>query len=256
VDLLSIIYSLFVLVLLLIVLIGWLAVFHWQTQRALQWWFEQQQQWLCQEAEQVRNGLLQETFAMRRCLEVRLTSGKEEPVQEQQTWIDRIKELDGYLVRLSDDLSPPYLETSLPLAIQSWAQRLKSLSEGRSKAIALHLPTTWHPEPLIRSQTVLTSLNHALHLQGDSPATEILIQLREHQLWADLMVQFHYPTPEDAMKTARSRELHYLIRAFQVLTSGQSDYRRRQSEICLHFRWQLPRNTVKTYHMLSETKEN
>lgn len=220
----------------------WLAVVHWDTQRALQWWFERQQQWLYQEAELVRNGLLQETFVLRRYLEASLQS-EVELRQAQPGWIDQVRELDSHLVRLSDDLSPPYLEASLPLAIQEWAKRCDSNAAAAvaRKAIALDLPATWYLEPVTRNQMILTSLDYLLTLvrSGEAPVAEVKIQLHADHGWGELVLQVDYPNVTAAVQAVRPRELRYLRRAFQTLALGHSYHRRQQQQVFWHFRWRL-----------------
>lgn len=221
----------------------WLAVVHWQTQQALRWWFEQRQRWLCREAEQVRNGLLQDTFVMRRRLELNLDE------EMQQTWIEQMKHLDGHLVQLSDNLAPPYGEVSLPLAIRDWAKRFEAIATpGAPQAIALTLPDTWHSEPVTRSQMILVSLDQLLHLVAtqNNVAAEmpISIELRNRQPWGELVVQIHYASVEAAQKAGRSSELKYLPRAFQVLASGRCSHQRQQQTVSWRFRWRHNQDKV------------
>ncbi|MBD1866470.1 hypothetical protein H6F95_03950 [Cyanobacteria bacterium FACHB-471] len=229
--------------LLLVSGLVWLAVVHWQTQQALRWWFEQRQRWLCREAEQVRNGLLQETFVMRRRLELSLD---EDGVQH---WIEQMKYLDGHLVQLSDNLAPPYGEVSLPLAIRDWAKRFEAIATpGAQQVIALTLPDFWHSEPLIRSQILLTALDQLLHLvatQNNADAEmPISIELRNRQHWGELVVQIHYASVEAAQQAGRSPELKYLPRTFQVLASGRCSYRQQQQTVSWCFRWQYAHDKV------------
>lgn len=221
-----------------------LAVFHWQTRQALRWWFEQRQRWLCREAEQVRNGLLQETFVMRRRLELSLDG------DELQHWVEQMKHLDGHLVQLSDNLAPPYGEVSLPLAIRDWVKRSEAIAThpGVHRAIALTLPDSWPGESPTRSQMILTSLDQLLHLVAtqNNKAAEmsISVELRERQPWAELMVQIHYASVATAQRGGRSPELKYLQRAFQVLTPGRCFQRRRQQTLFWYFQWQRTQNKV------------
>jgi len=230
---------------------AWLAVFYWETQQALQWWFQQQQRWLCQEAERVRNGLLQDTFVLRRDLEGSPQASEENLEHVQHRWLHQIQQLEGHLIRLSDDLSPPYLETSLPLSIRKWVQHIEGTSINQSvmqQPIALDLPSAWQPEPLTHNQIILTSLDYLLALVTSETESvpPVMIRLQAHPHCAELVVQVDYPSVAAAVKGVRSRELGYLRRSFWVLASGRSYYRRQQQVVFWHFRWRLSHGKVET----------
>ncbi len=209
----------------------WLAVFHWQTQRALQWWFDQQQQWLYREAEQLRNGPLQETFVMRRQLE--LHPEPDCPLTAHPNWMAQVDQLNGQLMRLSDDLSPPYLETSLPLAIQAWVK-----DHGLPIA-ALNLPERWQPEQPTRVSLILAALDHLQRLSSQHAGilTELSMQQSPQHAWADLIVRIDYPTVAAARQVGRSPEMAALMRAFQVLAPGRCTRQQQQQQIRWRFRW-------------------
>ena len=73
-------------------------------------WQQNQAEWLDQEAETIRNGLLQDLFAVRRKLE--LLDG-----QATDCLVD-FEHLYHSLKHLADRLSSPYIHDSFPLAIQ------------------------------------------------------------------------------------------------------------------------------------------
>lgn len=234
----------FVTFLLLIGGLMWLAVFHWQTQQALRWWFEQQHDWLCREAEQVRNGPLQETFVMRRQLEMNPAemnpdSPSKAPA-EQPAWIVQVTQLNGQLVRLSDELSPPYLETSLPLAIQAWAQ------DECLPGLMLCLPPSWPTEPTVRVSLVLSMLTHLLRwsMQTSEPPTVAALELGQQMSWdvwpvGVLTVRLDYPTADAAAAVGRSPHSVFLSRTFAVLAPGRCTQRQQQQRIVWQFRWRL-----------------
>lgn len=229
----------FVTFLLLIGVLMWLAVFHWQTQQALRWWFEQQHDWLCREAEQVRNGPLQNTFVMRRQLEMNSDS-LSKPLTEQPAWIAQVTQLNGQLVRLSDELSPPYLETSLPLAIQAWAQ------DECLPGLMLCLLPSWPAEPTARVSLLLSMLTHLLRwsMQADEPPTVASLELGQQVSWGVqpvgvLTVRLDYPTAAAADEVGRSPHSVFLSRAFAVLAPGRCTQRQQQQRIVWQFRWRL-----------------
>jgi hypothetical protein len=92
-----------------------------KTQRALHWWQNRQAQQSHQAAEEIRNKLLQTSFSLRRNLEVAL-GNETSDISLDRAWLNTLDGLHNDLKLLSDCLSPPYLEESLPLVIQCRAE--------------------------------------------------------------------------------------------------------------------------------------
>jgi hypothetical protein len=98
-----------------------------QARRSLRWWHGQWSRHLHQEAEAIRNGLLQETFVLRRQIEL---------YQAQATTAEQVlataDQFHLALKALSDRLSPPYSDDSLPHALRhsvaAWQLRYPTLA--------------------------------------------------------------------------------------------------------------------------------
>ena len=120
---------------------------HAQPEQLLRWWHQHQTQWLTGEADAIRNGLLQDLFAIRRQLEL-VTAGE-------SAGLATVEQLYGALERLGDRLSSPYLEESLPLALQhalnDWPAQLH---------LKVELPTRWSPEPIETVSLLISIIDH------------------------------------------------------------------------------------------------
>ncbi|MFQ4138729.1 hypothetical protein PGN35_020685 [Nodosilinea sp. PGN35] len=111
----------------------------------LRWWHRHQAQRLNREADAIRNGLLQDLFAVRRQLELLPGSGG----------LAAVEHLYQALDALGNRLSSPYLHDSLPLAIQQaladWPPQVPTRAE---------LPSHWPAEPVEHTLLLLAVLNH------------------------------------------------------------------------------------------------
>ncbi|HEY9734711.1 MAG TPA: hypothetical protein V6D06_00460, partial [Trichocoleus sp.] len=86
----------------------------------LRWWYQQQTRLLIDEADTIRNGVLQDVFALRRHLELLCQDALEPNACE--PCLQDVERIYKALQSLSDRISSPYLEDSLPLAIQHFLQ--------------------------------------------------------------------------------------------------------------------------------------
>ena len=126
----------------------------------LRWWQQKQMTNLRQEADSIRNGVLQEVFAIRRRLELCAESPGDRDCDRfslacaPRTVELGLEKIHASLSQLSDRLDPPYVQDSLPLAIGYAADQWKA-----ALPITTHLPQTWPPEPAMQSHLLLTFLN-------------------------------------------------------------------------------------------------
>jgi hypothetical protein len=216
--------SILVLVLLLISLL--------KTQRALRWWQSRQAIQSHQVAEDIRNGLLQKSFSLRRNLEVALGDATGD-IPLNQAWLNALEDFHNDFKRLSDRLSPPYLEESLPLAIQYRVEEWQLHYPGCE--FTLDLPAHWQAEPSEHSLVLLTALDELWRLVCSRPVPHRSIHLRLQiesamaVLWIQLLTSEEF-SPESA-------DLSHLARAFGALTGGTCTYQHQQNQLTMHFRW-------------------
>ncbi len=226
-----------VILLISIITLTWQLISSWKTQQALQWWYSRQEYQRHQAAEEIRNGLLQKAFALRRNLEVTQPSpGIPSPAQP-QIWLNTLEELNHDLNRLSDRLSPLYPEDSLPLALHARVEQWRSAYPHCQ--FTLDLPAQWPTEPYSRRQTIIAVLDELFHLALSQPtaALGVAIHLRpEQQDHGSLDVEIQTP---NFSSSDFKNQISQLARIFTVLGAGRYIYRYRKNCFSSDFSWRL-----------------
>lgn len=199
---------------------------------AIQWWYQKKLRQLESEANLIREQLLQESFAMRRSLE--LTSMKSDKFAAcHQKYVEQLENFHSSLKELSDRLYPPYLNEGLPFALQYsvklWRERLPEYQ------FKLNLPQKWQPKSSANDFIVLNILEVLLHIQEAKNLSNnlIFIDLEQNpsidkfndQLKvvfvgekSNIFIADSDRTEEDTY--GNRRELQYLQQIFEGLTSG------------------------------------
>lgn len=207
----------------------------------VRWCYRHQAQALHTEAESIRNGILQDLFALRRKLELScpLVGGEdctEEPCLED------IEQIYTALETLSDRLSSPYLQDSLPLAIQHALRPWQTAVD-----LTLDLPSTWAVEPPEHITLILTLLRYSLSaLAAVSARCQISLkiepQTRRLTLQATYAPRLTPPfsgtitaTPNPSQMDDQADELPHLLQAFQAISGGETAWEQHPGET----RWQL-----------------
>ncbi len=221
-------------------------------EQAWQWWYDKQLRQLDCEASQIRDGLLQQSFVMRRNLELSLLNRKEFSSPIFQEWLTKLENLHSSLQELSDRLSPPYLSEGLPLAIQYLVQKWQT--QQPSFQFKLQLPSNWLNKSAARNRIVLTCLEEILQItlarlkantftkpgsitQEIQQKVSILITLDKKQEQNQLKIQITYPDSASAIALQQYQEIKYLRQSFMLLTSGQCCYQCQQQMDEWCFRW-------------------
>jgi hypothetical protein len=199
----------------------------YQVRQAFQWWSERQfrHQWL--ESDRIRNGMMQEMFALRRGLEL----WQNQDTQNSIGWLAQATHLQRSLEQLCHQLSPPFIEDSLPLAIQSMAESWQFES---SCSTQVDVPTDWQAEPQSEDYVILATLSELLRLslcyhQGMQP---IQIKLTQVNQSAELIVRV-----ETAKALTHCDEWTYLSRCFRYLVGGTGTYQQTSESITWLLRW-------------------
>ncbi|MEL6224176.1 MAG: hypothetical protein AAFR31_16195 [Cyanobacteria bacterium J06627_8] len=203
------------------------------TQDALQWWHQQQVNRLHDGAELIRDGILQELFAIRRELE--LTYDNQASVSHDQ--IRQLEELHHQLEAFSNQLSPAFSRDSLPLAfqhvIQQWTQ------QHPNHTVLTQLPKTLHPIGA-KGQIAVTVLEE-LFLFFSNHLTEeasINVELIHTEDSVTLGVGLCSSAFHQCKAIARLREVAYLQQSFEFLTQGHAVQSVASSKIDWQFTWQ------------------
>lgn len=225
---------------------------------AIQWWYQKKLRQLKSEANLIREQLLQESFAMRRSLE--LTSMKSDKfAPRHQKYVEQLENFHSSLKQLSDRLDPPYLNEALPLALQHLVKRWREqLPEYQFR---LNLPQKWQPESSADDFMVLNILEDLLNIQKPHTLSNNLIAIDlEHNSFMNkfenqLRVMFagekttksksdsdwrSHLASRDRVKGdiyGNCQELQYLQQTFESLTSGScSNILTEDSDVWL-FNW-------------------
>lgn len=196
------------------------------------------------QSDRIRNSLLQDTFAIRRSLELSLASDGWESIQSRQGWLSQIEQLHSSLEALSDALTPPYLEDSLPLALQALLESWRS----SHPEIDIHteLPSVWAEKDAGYHSTLLSTIDELLNiaLSEELNPVKVRLTLQARQKLGELSVQVTYPDRACLMSLYRSQDLTRLIQVFQFLTSGWCSQRQHHLTALWHFSWRLPNSLI------------
>lgn len=251
---------------IVLIAIGWATTTYWLTRKwlrqklAWQWWHEQQALQLHHQAEMIRDGLLQQAFAFRRYLESTEKNAERhtlrrddsaQPVDEQSgRWIEQFQGFYQSLESLSNQLSPPFVADSLPLALQfalkDWArgQRLfqGGLPQGKSQspvALQFDVPADWPPSSPEKTQIILstvTGLLNALMPPDDFPKQLQLTLSRESAL-CTLTFRLSGSEAQALQNMPEKPEVQHLKEIFHSLGTGRLEISHEGAAIAGHLYW-------------------
>lgn len=212
-----------------------------EVQDALQWWHYRQSLHIQRQVEQIREGLLQEVFSVRRSIELLKTGESSRFDEKRQHWLAKVEEIHRSLEQLSHRLSPFYVEESLPLAIQYGLDQQQQINSE----VSIELPHDWTNELPERNRVILIMIDELLRI-ASPPLTGLCLPLRiclkTQNGLGELAVQISYPDRQSIASCCNSKELRYLEQSFRLLTSGWCLHRRQGLMITWYFYWRL--NTV------------
>ena len=223
---------------LFVALLSWLFPSNHKTRQAFQWWQQQQVNRLHNGAELIRDGILQELFAIRRSLE--LAHDEHEAVYHDS--LQRLETLHLRLEQISNALSPAFIRDSLSLSIQHVLQQWQS--QHPSITLSIQLPHDLR-EPTLASRVVFTTLEELLALidkeLDDETLLEVVLEYQDNT--AILMVRVSNLNRRQSHAIAHVKELSYLHQSFQFLTNGHSTQVVHGSWIEWRFKWLVPLQT-------------
>jgi hypothetical protein len=240
----------------------WLiALYAWQKkvccqQQAWCWWYRQNTLQSHDIAEAIRDGPLQQAFALRRSLE---TAGWQpsEPALSSTThtapeispeqaarWLEVFQSLYQTLVRLSDQLSPPFVTDSLPLALQFTLKNFTLKNQQPANSTLNFdlkvIPADWSLAHSDQNQAVLSTVTSLLTLllpTSDLTQPVILTLNCENAL---NILTIHLPPAGHgpSLKTAELAEIQHLKEIFYSLTAGQLAVDQTATSLMGHLCWQ------------------
>ncbi|RUT00812.1 hypothetical protein DSM106972_072210 [Dulcicalothrix desertica PCC 7102] len=209
----------------------------YRTKNALQWWYETQSIEFNEEAEFAKNGLLQESFFLRRSIELldgNLTSNSG---KVKEKYLNSIEKIYDAVTELINHLSPAYVNDSLPLAIQYLVSAWKIKVTAASWVTKL--PVDWDNESPIHSRVLLSLLNRLFQviLSQQQIPQQIQVCLAKQGDLNGVTVNFNYQDTLIVNKIRRIKELDYINKIFAILISGKFYYYQKDAILICRLNW-------------------
>lgn len=186
-------------------------------EKALQWWYARKLRQLESEANLIKEQLLQESFAMRRSLE--LSSDKLGfCTASHQKYLKRLESFHSSLKQLGDRLYPSSLNEGLPYAIEQSSQQWQQLFGYQFQ---LNLTQNWVSVTPMVDFIILSILEDLLRIQVEKTLSNNLVFIDLEQNVFDGKTNNRLKVVLAAEDTlSNDRELEYLQQMFESLTSG------------------------------------
>lgn len=238
---------------------SWLAPNKKLDQSALQWWHQRQCDRQHHSAELIRDGVLQNLFALRRSLE--LTHVQQQPVSSEQ--LRQIESLYGELETISNHLSPAFSRDNVTLAMHHILNQWQS--DHPTVNLSSHLMANAssehsmgdHPISLMLLEDCLESMegnlseraaiditfansasNHPPNPSPNpSPQKALTQPLNDQHPTATLVL--HIQEANDHHRRAIATHFVYLCRSFILLTGGTSTHTQGDDWLQWQFCWPL-----------------
>jgi hypothetical protein len=227
-----------IIIIICIVVVWWLINSRHRTQQAMIWWHDRQYAKMCQEGEAIRNGLLQESFVVRRHLELSALDSSGIQFSQHQYYLTTIEKFHHSLKELSDYLFPAHIDDSLSLAIKHLLVEWKLHSPELK--LSMDLPADLKSDrPQVR-RIILMALEEILHLSSVNSYSQNLklvslsVDLKNQEYFSKLKVEFNY---KNLCQGTQTIEYDYLRRAFHFLTFGKCWYCRQGNAEIWYFHW-------------------
>jgi hypothetical protein len=210
---------------LVLLLLG-VSVSYLRMQRSLRWWQARQSEYQSAQADLIRDGVLQDSFALRRSLEFALTHPGDDLVPNPltglaQKWLGQVEAIQSTLETVSNHLAPPYCTDNLPLAVrfllEQWQQQHPNVT------VTVTSIGGWCQQPGDSNRIVLMALHELLQLTQPEGVDPVALQanLQQHNQVQELII--HLSTPDlSKVKTLWDQQaLTSLQQSFGCLTSGR-----------------------------------
>ena len=194
---------------------------------------------LNQEADLIRNGLLQEMFAIRRRLELSCQAQPNAKAFGCENRLAELKHISTLLESLSNRLESPFLQDSLPLALQHAMQPWREKIQLRTK-----LPHSWEPEPVEHTRLMIMLAENLLRQLATAAISphhcDVTLQ---HQ--ADIKIltfrALYRELPPPSLTAEASRSLKPILETFQIFTQGEYNQDFQPRSLTWMLRWKTQR---------------
>lgn len=210
-------------------------------QQTLQWFYTKQVYRSSAQAEIVREQLLQKAFALRRALELSALTATSEASEQLNHCLELAEALNHSLEKVSNELLEPFVEDSLPLALQHF---LKGWRETWDEVdLTLNLPSEWPWQQTVKYSLLLWCLYECLHLcqartKAASPKALHLTLVHENNI-AKLQLTFRGQSLQEAGISSGIDELAYVRQVFQILMPGRCKLECSSSQLTGEFSWSV-----------------
>jgi hypothetical protein len=215
-----------------------LVISYRQIQQALQWWFHRESLRLFLESEGIRDSLLQQSFIIRRSLELLPVNERELSIYKIQECLKKIDKLHQCLVQLSERLFPSYPQGNFPLTLQSVLEHW--VASHPNIYCDINLPTCWRHESVEYSLIVVHFLEELLRIAVPETLApiSIYIHLKEQNHKAKLIVQITYPNKSTLiLHSSHQPEFKILSKSFGFLTSGKCSFFQKNLNMTWYLCW-------------------
>jgi hypothetical protein len=210
-------------------------------EEALQWWYHKKLGQLESEANLIREQLLQESFALRRSLELSSIKSNEFVSSSRQQYVAQLENFHSTLKEISDRLFPPCLNEGFPSALQYLVNKWREQFPGCQ--FDLGLPPNWHHKSKDHNFIALNIVEELLFVQiGESLAKNlIIIELTQNflsqQLNNQLKITFVEQESNKQLLKNNQQELKYLQKSFECLTLGSCENILTKDRNTWSFKW-------------------
>jgi len=204
--------------------------------QAIHWWQRQTMAKQEANAEMLREGALQELFALRRSLELSLAADPSEAAERQLCWLSSLSQISLSLDQLKQTLHPAYISDSLPLALQSRVERWRR--QMPQTQFSLTIPPIWPVNCSYGNWLLLTVLDEMmLFLEPYLIAgATIALGLEHHLLMQKLTINLVNASLNGAL-LGSATTLEHLKTIFEELVTGEWSSQLENEQVLWHLHW-------------------
>jgi hypothetical protein len=192
---------------------------------------------LTQETDLIRNGVLQEMLALRRQLEVACQQHRETEVFSCDLQLTGLKRLYASLEAMCDRLESPFVQDSLPLALQhSWQRWQEPI------VLHLNLPLDWTPEPIELTRLLLLLIDQLFQQLATISASlqggQLSLNSQDGLKRLHLQIAFADELPLAHVHDLRSNLIPFM-KTFHLFTQGQYALEQDVQALTLTLHWAI-----------------
>lgn len=208
----------------------------------LRWWHQYQAQMLNEETDFIRNGLLQEIIALRRQLEMSCHAEVDLEGSNCELHLAAMKRLYTLAEDFCDRLQSPYLQDSLPLALQHAVHPWKDAFN-----IRVTVPTVWICGQVEHTRLLILLIKTLVQqlTEADRLPQQLTLNLEERDGSKQLRIDAQYGALQSsAFWQTVQRSLAPFLQTFQLFTEGSYQQLFQGDSLSLKLSWAVPTQIV------------